>query len=688
MTQHFSKKPLLTHFSRWTRTSYAVFSSLRKVIKISGLSVVIIVAGFVKNTHAQTDTTQLLFFEEELEETEIVAQRSTNVNGDLAKVVSVIDRQDIESRSVLSIQDVLSLAMNVDVRQRGVNDVQADINIRGGTFDQTLILLNGIPFNDAQTGHHKLNLPLDLGQIQRIEILAGSGSRVNGPNAYSGAINIVTRQATENSLDLSVAGGDFQLYKVGASLSIAGNKSSHLVSLNADGSSGYTYNTDYKRANIFYNGRRNFKRSFLQWQGGFTDKAFGANSFYSAKYPDQFEQVRTLFGSMKYQIALNQFRLKANAYYRGHADRFELFRDGTEAASWYNNHNYHWTNIAGLNTNFSYVFKQGVTTLGIDYRFEGIKSNVLGELTGDTIQAFFDPEGFYTRAAERNNLAVYFEQVYRWRNLQIVAGIMANMNSMYSDKIYWNPGIDISFRVNEFLSLLGGINKAMRIPTYTDLYYQGPTNIGNPDLLPEECVNYEIGLSADLKIASFQSTLFYRQGKNTIDWVRTSDTVKWQPLNYTSVNSKGFEMSLGFKPFLRLRNGQYVIQTLSLGYAFNDVDKNSDTYDSYYVMDYLRHKGTVQLTHLIYKNIFAAWSWTYQDRAGNYMHYNLATGDESLSDYPSFNLIDVRLFWRSRNWYIYANMSNLFNVEYVDYGNINQPGRWFTTGIKYSIKFK
>lgn len=678
----------IMHFQQWSRKSYAVFNSLSKVIKISGLAVVMVSITWANKARAQHDTNQIQLIEQNLEETEIVAQRSLVVNGELAKVVIVISRAEIEAAPVQSIQDVLSMVMNVDVRQRGKNDIQADINIRGGTFDQTLILLNGIPFNDPQTGHHSFSLPVDINQIQRIEILAGSGSRVNGPNAYSGAINVVTRVASQNELEVFATAGDFKLFKAGAALSLSARQSNHLVSVNTGGSGGYTRNTDFKRLNAFYSGRINFSNSYVQLQGGFTDKAFGANSFYTPKFPDQFEQIRSFFGSVKYRRIVRGLGIKTIAYYRGNTDRFELFRDGIDAAPWYSHHNYHWTNTAGLNTNFSYNYKNGASSIGFDYRYEGIKSNVLGEITGDTISALFDKEGFYTKAAERNNIAVFIEQVYQWNNFKAVGGIMANINSMFDNRIYWNPGIDLSYDINKKISVLAGVNKAMRIPTYTDLYYQGPTNVGNRNLLPEESLSYETGISFNSKLLSAHTTFSYRIGKNTIDWVRAHDTLKWTPMNATRVNSKSVEIALRFKPLVLLESGSHLIRTLNIGYGYTQVNKNSNVLKSYYVMDYLRHKLSVQLTHKILKNIYGSWNWVLQDRAGTYMHYDFNTGIENEQEYTPFNLMDLRIYWQYQQWYVFADASNLFNVQYIDFGNISQPGRWFTMGLRYKLQWK
>ncbi|MCK4631428.1 MAG: TonB-dependent receptor, partial [Bacteroidales bacterium] len=112
----------------------------------------------------------------EIKEIVVSGQRSPSIHSELNRVVTVIRKEQIRNAPVQSLQEILEYAVNIDVRQRGNFGVQADISIRGGSFEQTLILLNGIKINDPQTGHHNLNIPIDINSIERIEILEGPGS--------------------------------------------------------------------------------------------------------------------------------------------------------------------------------------------------------------------------------------------------------------------------------------------------------------------------------------------------------------------------------------------------------------------------------------------------------------------------------------------------------------------------------
>jgi len=110
------------------------------------------------------------------------------------RTVNIISSEDIKNSPVTNVSDLLQEITGVDVRRRGVGGVQGDLYIRGGGFDQTLLLVDGMKMDDVQTGHHTLNMILPLYLIERIEIIKGPAARIFGQNAFNGAINIVTKE--------------------------------------------------------------------------------------------------------------------------------------------------------------------------------------------------------------------------------------------------------------------------------------------------------------------------------------------------------------------------------------------------------------------------------------------------------------------------------------------------------------
>lgn len=666
------------HFKHWSRKSYAIFNSLGKTIKISGLTMAVAALLPVNVDAQQNDTTKTETGQEiDLDEVLVEGQKNADVYAEHSRVVTQISKDEIERANVESIQDVLNYVAGIDLRQRGPNDIQADINIRGGTFDQTLILLNGIPINDPQTGHHNLNLPIEINQIERIEILSGPASKIYGPNAFSGAINFITSDyPKKNSIKLNAFYGQHNLYNTGVSLSNTKQGFNNYFSANLSSSDGYIDNTDFKKQNLFYQGSFKRKNTKLLWQSGFTNRAFGANSFYTPKFPDQFEQTRNFINSISYNQLFEKSVFKILVYNRLNTDRFELFREGSEIPSWYSNHNYHKTSVSGVNTTYSVFSNMGKTQFGFDYRNEAIYSNVLGKPMNDTMPALFDENGFYTNTAKRNHYSAFVNHNFDFKRLFLNIGLMAN----YFSELKVFPGLDISYSLVSKTKVFASINTAMRNPTFTDLYYQGPTNIGNDNLIAETSLMYEIGAKYKSKKIKSYLSLYYNEAKNVIDWVRKADSIKWQPMNYTEIINKGIDFGFTYLP-------DNFIHFIKFSYLYNTVNKEENEYISFYVLDNLKHKASLNISHKIYKNFGISYSVNYQDRNGSYTKFDSETGNSYQKEYEAFLLIDLGLYYKAEKFKIYAKASNLFDKDYIDIANVPQAGRWLSFGANYKIDY-
>jgi iron complex outermembrane receptor protein len=150
-----------------------------------------------QSIHAQTDTTSTKLAEVIVQENRIQIPFSK-----LNRNMTIVDKLQLETTPARSLPEILAFVPGLDIRQRGVTGVQADIGIRGGSFEQTLMLLNGIKLTDPQTGHHLMNIPVPLIEIDRVEVLKGPASRIFGQNAYAGAINVITQLSEERYVKL------------------------------------------------------------------------------------------------------------------------------------------------------------------------------------------------------------------------------------------------------------------------------------------------------------------------------------------------------------------------------------------------------------------------------------------------------------------------------------------------------
>ncbi len=660
------KKTQTKKFKKWENKKYSIFKSIGKQINIGFLFISYLTLLNTNIVKAQNDTIKI-------KEIKIETMQIPLSYSETSRIINIITKKQIEQAPINNIQDLLEYAANIDVRQRGNNGVQADISIRGGSFDQVLILLNGIKINDPQTGHHNLNIPVSLNDVERVEILEGPGAKEYGPNAFSGAINIITKKTKKNQIKTEIVAGDNNYYSGYLSVSNNYKKLNQQLSLQKNYCKGYINNTDFNILNVFYNLNYTQKKYKLNFQTGYNNKAFGANSFYTPAYPDQFEHTRTLFSGLKLKTG-KKIKYTQVIYLRKNLDKFELFR--YDAPSWYKNHNYHLTSIYGLNSKINFISLLGKIAIGIDANIKNIYSNVLGESLNDTLPVPFDANGFFTKYKSINNLNIYVNQNKKIKKFNISSGLLININSDFGTN--YAPGINISYNFTNKLKIIASYNLAERLPTFTDLYYTGPTNIGNPNLKPEKSRTIETGLKYKNNALNISAIIFRRYATNLIDWVRTSDTLMWESKNITSLETTGFE----FAGTLNIKN--IFIKNITIKYNYIQADKQSQNYISKYALDYLKQKINFITNIKIYKNIYTSLYVNYQDRNGTYTSF--LTGQEV--EYKPFTLIDMQINYTKIKYKIYIKINNLTNKTYFDIANIPMPKRWIFIGLKYNISYK
>ncbi|SMO39248.1 iron complex outermembrane recepter protein [Saccharicrinis carchari] len=674
-------------FKKWQGTNYAIFNSLNRYVRIGMLSAIYFTFLGYGQTFAQTDTASVSK-KIKLEEVKVSARRVPALYSEIGRVVTVITKKDIDALPVQSIDQLLEYVAHVDVRQRGVLGVQSDVSVRGGSFDQVMILLNGINITDPQTGHHNLNLPVDFQSIERVEILEGPGARIFGSNAFSGAINFITGSNKDSQINANIMAGEHGLYKLGASGTIAHGKTKSFLAVNKSATDGYIANTDFEIYNLFYHGQLHTDSEHLELQLGYTDKGFGANSFYTARYPNQYEQTKTTFASLSF-ASKTKNPIKSSVYWRRHHDRFELFRGNQGAATWYTHHNYHLTDVLGANLNTVVSSAIGKTAMGADIRSESIWSNVLGFDMKDTLKTPGEKDGFFTKKHNRTNTSFFLEHSYTLNRLSVSAGLMSNLNSDLGWSFDIFPGFDISYWLNNNLKIYGSINKSLRMPTYTDLFYSSSTIIGNPDLKPEEATTYEGGIKFKNNGGiSANISAFSRRGKNMIDWGKPSDApdgTKWTTSNINDINTFGLEAVINAN-LQEMIKGQHFLQGINLSYSWLNQDKSLPSgYDSRYVFDYLKHKFSGSLQHALFWDMHASWAVQYQDRMGSYGEYDISSGTEITKDYEAFCTLDLKLTWQKPRYTLYAEATNLLDKKYTDIGQLYQPGRWVKMGVKIHL---
>jgi iron complex outermembrane receptor protein len=260
--------------------------------------------------------------------------------------------------------------------------------------------------------------------------------------------------------------------------------------------------------------------------------------------------------------------------------------------------------------------------------------------------------------------------------------VLINRHSNSGYGVDWYPGIDLSYRLTTLLKWTASYNRSLRMPTFTDLFYSGPTNVGNPNLKPERAETYETAFRLRNETYSASVGGFYRIGRDLIDWGRIPGETVYTTSNINRVEALGTEAAADLL-LSELIPGQTLLRSLSVNYSYVWQDKVSDEgYESYYVLDHLRQKLNISLIHgLGLPNVEVNWNMQYRDRAGYY-----TKSDGTRVDHTPFWLTDLRVSWNKGNYGLYAEASNLFDATYSDLSELRQPGLWLKLGARIELK--
>ncbi len=688
---------------KFSRRSDAIFMSLHREISIGILTVATLTFAAPQSSIARTTMGETTKSEDagiKLDDIEVTASRVSMPLEQTARIVSVMTKEEISNCPAQSVSDLLKYASGVDVRQRGAYGIQTDISINGGTHDQIAILVNGVNISSPHTGHLAADFPFNIDDIERIEILEGAASRVYGSSAYSGAINIVTRgaQGTPEKATpggyISLAAGSFGTVQTNGNISLTYKNLFNSISAGFVRSDGGVSNSDFKRFNGFYNGGVTTKEADFRWQLGMISKDYGANTFYSGKFPNQYEENRNYTTSISAKTK-GQIQISPSIYWNRTHDHYQLIRGMSPTQE-----NYHITDVYGATINAQTKWQLGVTAIGAEFRNEGILSTALGkQLTESEYVKVGGTDRNYTKKDNRTNICYYLEHDITLRHFSISLGVMANMNTWLDHRHRFYPGIDISYRLTNNIKFFAAWNMAQQMPTFTDIYYKSPTQVGYAGLKPERTSEFNIGGVFKNNNIELTLRLYHRYQTNMIDWVIPLDSVvKYGRGNYTTyhaTNLKVNNMGISFSGRFTTNNRRISLNTQ---YTFIHQKRNDDIQldDSYYGLNYLRHKVTAAATAHIWKGLSVTLSYRFQDRMGTYYEYDTnhivknAYGWDTYtfagkSSYKPFSLIDLHLEWREKHYKIYADLNNLTNYQYIDIGNVKQPGFWFMGGIKLNL---
>lgn len=580
--------------------------------------------------------------EEQLEEVIINSSRIDLPFKENSRTITVITSEEIKNSAATNVTELLQQFSGIDIRRRGSAGMQADLYIRGGGFDQTLLLIDGFKVEDSQTGHHTLNMILPLEVIERIEIIKGPAARVFGQNAFTGAINIVTKNSNTNTVSVEAQAGSYGQKNFLATAQNQFENSSHIIHFSKNTSDGYRYNTDYDNQNYFIKSQFSTNKFPINLLATFSERKFGANGFYaSPSAKDQYEETQASLVGFSTTIQNERWQFKPRLYWKRNQDEYLFVR---EDPSIYRN--FHQTNKIALEFNGTYKSKWGTTGFGVDLAQMYISSNNLGQ-------------------HDRFMTTMFAEHRFDFLNntLDITPGIAATYFSDF--KFHAFPGIDIGYKISDNLKIYGNIGYTYRIPTYTDLYYTDPTTIGNDNLDPEEAIAEELGFNFKHKNLRLNVALFNRDSNKLIDYVKEQEEDLWQAINVREVNTKGIEASANYG----FNIGNY-LQNLTVSYTYLEDDiQDVKSNFSKYSINSLKHHFTAKATTKFITHLSQTIIYKYAERTYG----------------ESYGVVDANITLALKNMEVSVIGNNIFNTEYTETNMVPMPKGNVLFGFKYKF---
>lgn len=684
--REFNKREALK-FTQFSNKGYALFSCLGKVVLVGVLSVPTLTYAKADGVSTDTDkvdsTTWKTNREVVLDGVEVTGSRAPLTLGQAARMVVVLDRDQIAQAPVQSVNDLLKYAVGVDVRQRAPLGAQTDISIRGGTSEQITILLNGINICDPQTGHNAFDLPVDISDIERIEVLEGPAGRVFGTSSLLGAINVVTKMPKQTSADVHAEGGSFGYLSSGARGNWLYGKWNNQVSGSYARSDGYSRSKDgglnagFEGSKLFYQGQYEDDALRVSWHAGVRTKGWGSSTSYATpkwKADNQFEHTDKIYTAIQAETKQGTFHFHPSIYWNQSRDRYEGYHGQPDLMKY----NYNRSNVCGVNLNSYFDWVGGRTAFGAEFRNEDLVSGNLGEPLHTPVH-IHGTDRDYTLGLNRTNMSFHLEHNILLRQFTLSAGFIAVKNTWNEMPFKVYPGIDMSYRLGNHWKVYASYNSSLRMPSFTELYYSVGGHKADKYLKPEELHAVEGGVKYLSRVVTASASVFHHHSRNMIDWILDTSVADpvWESVNHTKVNTMGIETACDIH-FHELCPSQQFLQSFHIAYTYLNEDKKAGEHiQSQYSLEYLRHKLTASLQLHLISYLDMGINYRFQDRVGSYTNLEGET-----KSYSPYGITDVRLSWNHPRYTLYVEGNNLFDKTYVDYGLVPQPGLWINSGIK------
>lgn len=590
------------------------------------------------DTRAQHDTMEVM-----LDAVTVSAGALPVQLGNATRAVEIIDARAIRAAAPLSVDDALRAFSAAFVQRRGTYGTQSDLSLRGGTFGQTLVLLDGLRVSDPQTGHHALQLPIPVTMLDRIEVLPGHGSALLGADALGGAVNIVPSRLEHSRLGASLEGGSFGLRRAAVDAAYALDALLSHTAAEYAASDGWRDGTAFTNLSLAHLSRIPLDGGELSLLAGYADRDFGAFDFYSpGRGIPSHERVRVGHAAVRGRVDAGALQLRAALSYRDLRDRFQF--DTRIPDRFINEH--HTQVFGGEIRGLLPLAPHATLSLGIEAAADRITSSSLG-----------DHERAWLSASAAG----------RWQvteRMDLDGGLRLDVHREHAPQ--FNPTLGVLFRPAEAWMLRGSVGRSFRMPTYTDRYYSDPVSVGNPSLQPESAWSVELGTEwIPARDWATSVTLFHRDQRALIDYVQQEEGDPFVARNFTAAVVRGTEMKIRWSGTgaASLTHAEFALSLLA-----TDIDTRG-AYRTRYALSAPSRLLRLRLGGRL---------------AGDVEWSAIVIGaDQQLArDYLT---ADARLRRSFGSFALFLAADNLTNSAIEEFSGLPLPGRWLRAGVEVGI---
>jgi len=542
----------------------------------------------------------------------------------IEKEFNTLSSKEIGLLSNDSLEELVDNFTQVDLKTRGAYGVQSDLSLRGSTFEDNNIYIEGVRINDPQTGHFNLEIPFTAADLESIKLDPANQSfnfSLKKPESHGGVYRTIF--------------GEHAFFGNLISFNFGLAQTKNRVSFEHKTSSGARQDTDFEIFNLSFDSLWERQDHSLEFIFARSERDFGAANFYTTAFPHQEEHTTQNLLLLKSKNDLTHFSLLSNAYFKRHSDEFILNRHNPQ---FYINH--HTTYVYGLDSKLLF---ENNTFIGLGIAEDKITSTNLAR-----------------HRRQRQELSIG----YRLEDDEQLILKLGGKETNY-DKLGWLEAFDseLGWRFSDKFESKLSITYNWRAPSFTELYYVSASNIGNSNLKVQKNLNFE--LNNDLSITDkidFNSSVFLRKQINTIDWAKNTPAAAWVASNVGRVAFFGADNNISIKLGLCLKK-------INFGYSYLNLDQKNQYLYSKYVFDYVRHKIRSSLQAQI-KGV----------------DLNLITifnKPVSRDTYTTFDLVAKKEIRENLTVFIEGN--NIFNTGFDELQDIEGDGRWYKAGFELNF---